>query len=344
LLQWTQRQAAMNNGANGWLWNGDETYAFPDGFSSYDEYYSSGKLPPSEYLMQYEQWYLSLGFSTGYRWPTFLGNLTTSGGVRAGLIRNNYDDTLYRPFDPSLRENNNAWTPKDSLWANIALDQRDIYYDPSKGYYLSERFGVYGILDTEREHYLRSDTKAELYFTLFNIPITDKWNFKSVLGFHSGLSFVFKQPGYDRGALVPVIEQANMLAVDGMFTGRGWSNEYRVKGLALWENWAELRFPLVPGMLAWDFFFDAAGVESVPGYYFGTNDKGNPNFNIDNMRFSFGAGLRLTLPQLPFRFSLAKRFRTQDGEFIWEKGSIPFGDPNSPGSGIDPVISFAISY
>jgi outer membrane protein insertion porin family len=128
--------------------------------------------------------------------------------------------------------------------------------------------------------------------------------------------------------------------------------EYRNKGLLLWDNWVELRFPIVPGLLAWDFLSDAAGVEAnfrgersgsgIAGYYFGTNSEGRRNFTINNMRFSFGGGLRFTMPQFPLRFSLAKRFRTIDGVFTWEKGSMFSGD--SPGSGIDPVISFAISY
>ena len=340
-LQWAKRLAAMDNVAP--FFNGDEPYAYPDGFFSWDEYYASNKLPPKEFLMKYDQWYISLGFSTGYRWSTPLGNLSLGGGIRTGFIRNNYDEILYRPFDAALREGSNTWTPKNSLWSTLSLDQRDLYYDPSRGYYLYERFGIYGILGAqEREHYLRSDSRAEYYITLFNIPVTEKWSFKSVLGFHSGLSLVFKQPGRDTNSPTPTIEEANKLAVDGMFVGRGWSGEYRVKGLTLWENWAELRFPLIQGILAWDFFFDAAGVETTQGYYFGGNPEGKANFTIENMRFSFGGGLRFTMPQLPLRFSLAKRFRVVDGEFHWEKGSI--GASDNPGSGIDPVISFAISY
>jgi len=60
------------------------------------------------------------------------------------------------------------------------------------------------------------------------------------------------------------------------------------------------------------------------------------------MRFSFGGGLRFTMPQFPLRFSLAKRFRTYDGEFAWEPGS--WFQTDNPVSGLDPVISFAISY
>ncbi|MDR2922222.1 MAG: outer membrane protein assembly factor BamA [Treponema sp.] len=353
--QWAKRLAAMNSGTISPIFNGDETYAYPDGFASWGEYNSANKTPPREYLMDYQQWYFSLGFSTGYRWFTPAGILSVGGGIRGGLINNRYDDDIYRPFDPALRERHNEWTPKTSIYGTVSLDQRDLYYDPSKGYYAYERFGIYGLLGKdlggrliEREYYIRNDLKAEYYLTLFNIPVTEKWNFKSVLAFHSGLSFIFRQPGRASGSLTPtpIIEEANQLSVDGMFNGRGWNSEYRYKGLVLWENWVELRFPIVPGVLSWDFFFDAAGVEAslqgenrtgIAGYYF---KKGN--FTIDNMRFSFGGGLRFTLPQFPLRFSLAKRFRTYDGKFTWEQGSMFQND--NPASGIDPVLSFVISY
>jgi len=338
---YSKRLTTMNNTTP--FFNGDETYAYPDGFYSYDEYYSHNKLPPKEFLMEYEQWYLSLGLSTGYRWSTFMGILGTNGGIRFGLIRNTYDDELYRPFDPTLREGNNTWTPKNSYWLSVSLDQRDIFYDPSSGYYLFQRMGFYGILKNEREHYNRSDSKAEYFYTLFDLPVTEGWSFKSVAAVHTGLSFIFKQPGRDKDSLIPSVEDINKLSVDGMFIGRGWSSEYRNKGLLLWDNWLELRFPIVRGILAFDLFFDAAGVETYQGYYFGTNEEGESNFTIDNMRFSYGGGFRFTLPQFPFRLSLAKRFSFKDGEFTWEPGAI-FGDPSNPAMGMDLVISFVLSY
>jgi outer membrane protein insertion porin family len=332
--QWAKRQAALNNSAP--FFNGDESYAFPDGFASYREYVEASKLPPKEYLMDYDQWYLSFGFSTGYRWSTFLGHLSISGGIRTGFVRNNYDAILYRPFDPALREENNKWTPKNSFWSSLSLDQRDIYYDPSRGYYATERFGIYGLFPNEREHYIRTDTKAEYFLTLFNIPVGESWSFKSVFGIHSGISFILKQPGGDKDSLTPSIEEANMLMVDGMFVGRGWSGEYHLnKGLALWENWMELRFPLVPGILSWDFFFDAATVETNRGSYF----KG---YSFESMRFSYGGGFRFTIPQFPLRFSLAKRFRIVDGQVQWESGPI-FANSSKPDSGWDFVFSFALS-
>jgi len=95
--------------------------------------------------------------------------------------------------------------------------------------------------------------------------------------------------------------------------------------------------------LAFDLFFDAAGKETIQGFYFGTNNEGNSNFTIENMRFSYGFGLRFTLPQFPFRFSLAKRFLVEDGEVKLQPGMF-FGDPSNPAMGMDPVISFVLSY
>jgi len=341
-MNYVKRLTTMDNVAP-FFYGPDDPYSYPDGFQSYSEYISNDRLPPREYLMDFRQWYLSLGLSTGYRWTTFLGNIGVNGGMRFGLVKNIYDNELYRPFDPALRERNNLWTPKNSFWFSASLDQRDVFYDPTKGYYLYDRIAFYGIFKTEREHYIRNDLKAQFFYTLFNIPIRERWAFKSILALNTGLSVIAKQPGRDKESKIPTLEDASKLSIDGMFVARGWSGEYYTKGLVLWDNWAELRFPIVPGILALDLFFDAAGVESQQGYYFGKNASGNKNFTIDNMRFSFGGGFRFTLPQFPFRISLAKRFRYVDRKFQWEPGML-FGDDEKPSKGVDLVISFVLTY
>jgi outer membrane protein insertion porin family len=339
---YSRRFATMNNTAP--FFNGDETnYAFPDGFQSYEEYIAHDRLPPKDYLMDFRQWYLSLGLSTGYRWNTFLGIAGINGGMRFGIVKNIYDNILFRPFDPALRAGNNEWMPKNSFWLSLSLDQRDIFYDPSNGYFFYNRAGFFGILSSEREHYIRDDLKIQYYYTLLNIPVTEKWNFKVIFAVQAGLSTIWKQPGRSSDSFLPPVEEVNKLSVDGMFVGRGWKNEYRNKGLLLLDNWLELRIPLIYGILAFDFFFDAAGTETTQGYYFGINENGERNFTIDNWRFSFGGGLRFTIPQFPFRLGLAKRFRFRDGEFNWEPGEL-FGDPNNPAKGVDLVISFVLSY
>jgi outer membrane protein insertion porin family len=340
---YSRRYATMNNHPPFFTGGGDENFSFPDGFTSREEYDRLHRIPTRDYLMQYEQWFVSIGFSSGYRWFTPLGIFQINGGMRFGLVNNFYDGELYRPFDPTLRAGNNTWTPRNSLWMGFSLDQRDIFYDPSRGYYLYQRFGLFGLLENEREHYIRTDSKIQYFHTLFNIPVSENWNFRCVLGLHAGLSTIVKQLGRGGPSDLPVIEDANKLAIDGMFIGRGWSSAFRKKGLLLLDTWVELRFPLVRGILAWDFFFDAAGVEEEPGYYFGINSQGQRNFGWEQFRFSYGGGIRFTLPQFPIRLSLVKRFTILDGAVKWEPGAL-FGDPNNDFAGMDLVMSFVLSY
>jgi outer membrane protein insertion porin family len=92
---------------------------------------------------------------------------------------------------------------------------------------------------------------------------------------------------------------------------------------------------VVPGIFAFDMFFDAAAQKDTPGDFF-------TNFHLEDMLYSFGAGIRFTIPQFPFRFLFAKRFRVEDGNFQWQSG--PIGHISSrPRSGLDFVISFALS-
>ena len=338
-FQHSQRLAMMDNQPP--FFNGDEDRAFPDGFSSFEEYDSAGKLPSDAFLMNYEQWYISLGFSTGYRWliPPF-GILGVGGSIRTGIRYNDFNSEIYRAFDPSLRNRNKQWIPSNSLAFSVYLDNRDIYYDPSRGYYVSERFGFYGLLPSqiELEYYTRSDTKAEWFHTLWNWQVSEKWAFKGVFGIHSGISFIFPGLSYDQ----PIIEDANRLSIDGMFIGRGWTGERLNRGLALWENWAEVRIPIFPGILALDLFFDAAARRPKPEDMFKRLSIEGHTL-ADDMRYSFGGGLRFALPQFPFRFLFLKRFSTPGGVFQWQRGAIG-GVPGDDGSsGIDFVISFAIS-
>lgn len=322
-LNHSQRTALMDNLYP--YFNGDEPYAFPDGFDSYEQYIAANKIAPEAYQMKYDQWKISLGFSTGYRFTTTAGILGLGGGVRVGIVRNAYDAALYRPFDPVLRAQNNQWTPSNVVWGSLSLDQRDIYYDPSNGYYAIQRLGIYGLLPVEQEHYLRTDTKAEFFATLFKIPLSDSFTFKGVFGIHSGLSLILPQSFNEE----PRIQDNNKLVIDGMFNARGWYSMRSNYGLALWENWAELRIPLAANILAWDWFVDAAAVKE--DWYTLFNQ-----LSIEDFRFSLGSGLRFTIPQFPFRFSLAKRFQVVDNKVQWINGGI--------GSwGLDFVISFALA-
>jgi outer membrane protein insertion porin family len=311
--------------------NGNEEYAYPDGFDSYADYYNASKIPTDEYLMDYDQWRVSIGVSSGYRWPVIVGDVSLGsfgigGGVRVGFVFNSFDAEQFRPFDPTIRDRNNSWTPSNSLWTSVSLDRRDIFYDPTTGFYIIERLGYYGILPEEPEHYIKSDTKAEVFFTPIDIAVTENWSFRTTFAFHSGVSFIL--PDFTRGA--PIIENVNKLAIDGMFNARGWHSEYSNKGFAMWENWAELRIPIIPRVLAWDFFFDAAAVR--PDWH--TFWSGGKEF-LESMRYSFGGGFRFTIPQFPLRLLFAKRFSVDgNGAVKWV---------GKPSDFPDVVLSFALS-
>jgi outer membrane protein insertion porin family len=105
--------------------------------------------------------------------------------------------------------------------------------------------------------------------------------------------------------------------------------------MALWDNWAELRMPIIPNVLALDWFFDAAAVKNSPHEML--NDLQDEDF-----RFGIGAGIRFAIPQFPFRLSLVKRFKVIDGNVEWEEGSL-FQDSSKSNSGLDFVLSFAIT-
>ena len=331
-MQHNSRRAWINNTAP--FFNGDEPHAFPDGFSSFQEFLDAGRMPPDEFTMLYSQWSLSLGISSGYRWVTSLGNVGLGGGFRIGMILNSFDNTLYRPFNPVLRAGNNVWRPSTSIWTSFSLDRRDIFWDPSSGFYANQRAGIYGILPEEHEYYIRTDTRLQWFYTLFDLPVSDGWNFKAVFGVHTGISFIFPQPG---GNARNFIEPQNELGLDGMFVGRGWgiTEEIQNRGRALWENWVEIRVPLVQGLLSWDFFFEASGVRRTPEQFF-TGFSVPDDMGFFFLRFSYGGGLRFTIPQFPLRFNLARRFRITDSGVVQH---LP-----GPIGGFDFFISFAISY
>ncbi|GAB1482854.1 hypothetical protein MASR2M78_16700 [Treponema sp.] len=92
--------------------------------------------------------------------------------------------------------------------------------------------------------------------------------------------------------------------------------------------------PIAPGILAFDWFLDAAAVKETPEAMFNA-------LRMEDFRFSLGGGLRFTIPQFPFRFSLAKRFKLIDGKIAWEPG--PIWRSSDPDSGLDFVLSFALS-
>ena len=230
--------------------------------------------------------------------------LTLSGGLTNSLSNYIYDSSLYTPLDIGISRFANNWGFSNSVWVKWSMDGRDINYDPSKGWFFSERLAWFGLLPIETDYYLRSDTKIEGYKTLFDIPVSEKWSFKLVFAALTTISFQAPAPG-------SAVSDTNKLYIDGMFNGRGWTNIYNtVRGRALFSQNLELRFPVVPRMVALDAFFDAAMIKRDLGTMLSA-----PSLN--DFYFSFGPDIRVLMPQFPLRLLLANCFRVQDGHVKW---------------------------
>lgn len=277
----------------------------------------NGIVDDDNYYMDYEQLKWSSGFSLGRRWTPDFAILSVATGINFSLKNNMYDEDLWTPVDTSISDYANKWGWQNSVWTSFSIDDRDINYDPSTGWFASQRLTWYGITPWEDEYFLRTDTKLEKYFTLLKFQITESWLFKVVLMGYSGLSLQIP-------AVNSSVGDSSQLYIDGMFNGRGWTSIYNThRGRALWSNILELRVPLVPGVIALDLFADAAAIKDSPNEMFTELKK-------EDFFFSFGPGIRFTIPQFPLRLLFANtgkfgstessdNYGAGDGKWHWDK-------------------------
>ncbi len=289
---------------------------------------------PDSYLMSYTDWSISLGGNTGYRFRTPLGNLGLSTSLQSSLNYVGYDPQVVRPYDDELRANLRTWQLVNKWALRANLDRRrGLALSPSSGYLLSQGFTFAGGFLFGDRHYIRTDTSGDAYITLWDVPVAERWSWKTVLALHSGISFVLPQFWVPRAfaGLDQPIAGTDLLRTDGMFTARGWNPV--TGGEALWDSFLELRMPVFEQIVWWDSYFDAAAVWQDPAEI-GT-------LGVDNMLFGVGSGLRFTIPQFPVRFYLAKRFRiSEEGDILWQQGSL-FNPNDKPTGGLDFVFSIA---
>ena len=259
------------------------------------------------YRMRYNRLETSFGIHTGYRWFPRYCSITLRGGVNFSLGKNFYDSSIHRPLDAKVLNQQTRPGLSNSLWSRVSFDGRDLAYDPSKGWFISEQVSFFGIIPkVEDEYFFRAETKTEAYVTLLNYPVSDIWNLKFVLAFYT--NFTFQVPMPDSR-----ISSTSKLLIDGMFVGRGWVGlGYAGKGDVQLNHWIEFRWPLAHGILSFDFFFDAAAVKK--------NIRDLRTLSINDYYFSFGPGLRFVIPQFPLRLMFANTFRSVNGKPVWGNG------------------------
>ena len=130
-------------------------------------------------------------------------------------------------------------------------------------------------------------------------------------------------------ALLTNITSQELLYVDGMTMARGWSRVYDQK--VLWDSWIELRIPIAPQYIWWDFYFSGTGSWAETDLF----ERLTPS----DFLFGFGAGARLTIPGFPIGLYFTKRFKFENKKIAWQGGNV-FGSETNEAAGIDFVISF----
>jgi outer membrane protein insertion porin family len=305
--------------------NGDEAEAFPDYYDTYADYQAAinnGDNVPSQYTMDYTVWKMSLGLDTGYRYFTPLGWLGVRSGVSLGFERIEYNSILHRPFDPDVRAGEGVWKNVNKLGVTLYWDKRDYFLNPSKGFYLAQGATFALGLPIGSRDFIRTDSTAEGFLTLVEKQAGEKWKFRLVLAAHSALSFIL--PEFWNAATGPTAITTDMLYIDGWNIARGWPLVQDLK--ALWDNRLELRMPISEQLL-WAVLF----MDVVAGY---PEIQDMSPLDIDSFYFSFGGGIRFSIPQFPIRLYLATRFKTENGRVAWQAGDLPIF-----GTGLDFVIS-----
>ena len=316
----------------------NDDVAVPDPYNSKEEWeaaINNGESIDSAYLMEYDNYKFSLGVNTGYTFHTFLGRFTTATGASSSLNNITYDEYIYRPYNPAIRNNLDNWLFNNRIWLNLVWDKRDFVMNPTSGFLLNQLTTYTGGFIGGNTHYIKSQSKAEAFIKLLDIQVTDSYNFKTVFAAHTSFSAMLKQYYFNDEAGWNWNINAttgDMLYTDGMNIARGWP--FKQDGKAMWDNWIELRMPIAENVLWGDLFFSGTGFwTELTDVELANNDF------LDNFYFSFGGGIRFTIPGLPIGLYLTKRFKINDGSIEWEAGDI-FTDADDPDSGMDLVIAF----
>ena len=251
------------------------------------------------YYYNYNGLSASLGTGLSRRFVYDYAILSLSAGLSNSLNNNIYDENLYVPVDTGVSTYANRWGITNYIYTGVSVDNRDVSYYPTKGWFTSQNFTWYGLIPgLEKEFFLRTDTKLEGYLKLMDIPFTDDYSLKLILSGYSGISVLFPTASG--------ITDSHKLYIDGMFNGRGWIKNYKVnKGHVLISNKLELRLPIVPGIIGVDAFFDAAAIKS--------SFQDLSSLSINDFYFSFGPGVRFLHPQFPLHLLFAWKFKTTDG-------------------------------
>ena len=287
---------------------------------------------PDDYRMSYTEWDVGVGLNTSRRWRTPYGQFQLGTSGRTSVTYLTYDEDQYRPFSADTRDNLRDWRFVNQLGFSAQLDSRDLRFSPSTGGLARQEVRFFGGPLGGRRHYIRTDTRLEQFFTLWDRPVFENWNWKGVLAAHTSLGVQF--PTFYRWDDGDLFEPAGAaVRIDGATTARGWPS---AAGQARWNNWLELRQPLAEDIVWFDTFADAVALYDERSDILETQ--------VQDFRFTLGAGFRFTIPQFPIRLYLGKRFEIDDdGQVDWQGGNL-FQREGEPDSGLDFIFSLGTEF
>ncbi len=292
------------------------TYAHSKNSTPRAVFLPDGRMDNSSYYMDYEQHRFTLSDNISRRWAMDWGTLTVGGGISTSLLNNLYDGNKFTPAAIAISDYHNKWNPRNSISIGASFDARDFYFNPSKGWFLSQSLTWYGLMPKgkfifpenfgESEFILRSTTIGEKYFQLLNAPVTDNYNLQVVLMGSSTLTM--QRPYFGSG-----ISKNSQLYLDGVLNTRGWEiyDDNAGRGNLTWTNSLELRIPVWPNAVALDFIFDASMIKDDMKDF-------HKMSNMDDWYFSWGPGLRLLMQQLPLRLFFVSNFKMENGSVAWK--------------------------
>jgi outer membrane protein insertion porin family len=305
--------------------------------TDYDYDISQGIIISNQFLMDYESYVFSLSGSGGYTFFTPAGKIGLGTGLSTSLSYSFYDPTVYRPYDKDIRDSLNTWNFTNKFWMTASWDTRDLIYSPTEGFLLKETLTYTGGLLFGSKHYIKTTTDGDIYFELFDFPVTEEWNLSTVLGIHTQFSMILPQFGYtnDTWGFDTIATREDLLYYDGMFIARGWGTNYDNK--VLWDTAIDFTTPISAGLLSWNTFLSATAAWAEP--------EDLATMSLDDFKFSLGTGAQIDIPSFPISFFLVKRGKFVNGQFTFMQGDY-FTDTSDTSlvDGLDFVITFDLDY
>lgn len=316
--------------------NDDETY--PNGYNSSAEWIAASKAYPSaKYLMDYDLWSISLGYSSGYTFIYDIGRLSFSGGLSVSLNKAFYDSTKYDPFEKLTAQYGEKWQFSNKLSLTVQWDGRDYVTNTTKGYVLSTGLTYAGGLLGGLSNYIKLSGSAAGYIKLFSFTTKDDTTKNIMLCASTSANVMLPQLYNYEGQGLKFWDaklgatKYEMLYIDGMTIGRGFET---VSDQAfLWDNTLEISYPIAENVLQAEAFVSATGISPS----LDTVSSGL------NWYFAGGAGIKLKISGFPLGLYLVKNatYNVDSTGFNWRSGS--YFNNGSTGSGMSLVLAISTS-